>query len=93
MAENTRRFLTFDISSMYTNIDNDLGQEAIKYWLEKYPSTKARNIDDKFILQSLKIILEKNVFNFDGRKYLQIQGTAMGTKCAPVYATLVVAFL
>ena len=93
VAAKTRRFLTFDISSMYTNIDNDLGQEAIKYWLEKYPSSKARNIDDEFILQSLKIILEKNVFNFDGRKYLQIQGTAMGTKCAPVYATLVVAFL
>ena len=93
IAEKTRRFLTFDISNMYTNIDNNLGQEAIKYWLEQYPSIKPKNIDDQFILQSLKIILEKNVFNFDGRKYLQIQGTAMGTKCAPVYATLVVAFL
>ena len=92
-ADKTRRFLTFDISDMYTNIDNNLGQEAIKYCLQKYPSSKPRNIDDEFILQGLKIILEKNVFNFDGRKYVQIQGTAIGIKCAPVYATLVVAFL
>ncbi len=28
VTDKTRRFLTFDISSMYTNIDNDLGQEA-----------------------------------------------------------------
>ena len=59
VAAKTRRFLTFDISSMYTNVDNDLSQEAIKYWFEKYLSSKARKINDKFILQSLKIILEK----------------------------------
>ena len=27
----------FDITSMYTNIHNDLGYEAIRFWLEKHP--------------------------------------------------------
>ena len=35
--------LNFDITSMYTNIDNDLGKEAIKFWLdshlENFPQT------------------------------------------------------
>ena len=92
-ADKTRRLLTFDISIMYTNIDKYLGQEAIKYLLQKHPSSKPRNIDNEFILQSLRIILEKNAFNFDGQKYLQIQEKAMGTKCPPFYATLVIAFL
>ena len=27
---------TLDITNMYTNIDNDLGLIAIKYWLQQY---------------------------------------------------------
>ena len=92
-ANKNKVLTTFDISNMYTNIDNNLGQESIKFWLEKYPESKARNIPNDFILEALKIILEYNTFNFDGKTFLQIRGTAMGTKCAPVYATLVIAFL
>ena len=92
-ANKSKVLATFDISSMYTNIDNNLGQEAIKFWLEKYPESKTRNIPNDFILEALKIVLENNTFNFDNKTFLQIRGTAMGTKCAPVYATLVMAFL
>ena len=86
-------FTTFDISSMYTNIDNDLGTEAIQFWLEKFPEIKPRNIPDQFIINAIRIVIEQNTFNFDNRTFLQICGTAMGTKCAPVYATMVIAFL
>ena len=92
-ADTKRVFATFDITSMYTNIENSLGLEAIKFWLENYPETKPRNIPDQFIINAIRIILEQNTFNFDNRTYLQIFGTAMGTKCAPVYATLVIAYL
>ena len=30
-------FVTFDITSLYTNISHNLGQEAISYWIDKYP--------------------------------------------------------
>ena len=78
---------------MYTNINNNLGQEAIRFWLEKHPELIPRNISKDFILEGLKIVLECNVFTFDNRTYLQIRGTAMGTKCVQVYVTLVMAYL
>ena len=34
----------------------------------------------------LNIVLTKNYFNFAGKMFLLIQGTAMGTKMAPAYA-------
>eukprot|EP00731_Ephydatia_muelleri_P005456 Em0002g1632a len=34
------------------------------------------------------IILTNNVFEFEGQCYLQLQGCAMGTKCAPAYASI-----
>ena len=88
-ADKRHKFLTFDISSMYTNIDNNLGQEAIQYWLEIYPDKKTRNVSNNSILTSLKILLQHNTFNFDNQRYVQIQGTAMG----PIFSTLVIEFL
>ena len=78
---------------MYTNINNDLGKEAINYWLEKDPDSLPRNISKEFILEALGIVLECNVFFFDNRYYLQIKGTGMGTKLALTYATLVMGYL
>ena len=45
-----------------------------------------------FTIQSLKFVLKNNVL-FDDRVYLQLLGTAMGTKCAPRYACLTVGYL
>ena len=36
----------------------------------------------------MNLVLKHNVFEFDEKFYLQIQGTAMGTKMAPAYANL-----
>ena len=63
---------TFDISSMYTNIDNGLGIEAIKYWLEKDPEAIPTRIPKEFIIERLKLVLETNTFFFNGQHYLQI---------------------
>ena len=78
---------------MYTNINNDLGYEAIRFWLEKHPELTPRNISKDFILDALMLVLEFNMFHFNNKIYLQIGGTATGTKCAPVYATLVMVYL
>ena len=92
-ADTKRVFATFDITSMYTNIENSLGLEAIKFWLENYPDTKPSNIPDEFIINAIRIILEQNTFTFDNRTFILICGIAMGTKCAPIHATLVIAYL
>ena len=57
---------TFDISSMYTNIDNDLGIEAVKYWLEKDPEATPSRIPKEFIIEGLKLVLETNTFSLMG---------------------------
>ena len=46
-----------------------------------------------FLLLYIYIILENNKFLFNDLMYNQIRGTAMGTKFAPTYATLVLAYL
>ena len=82
-----------DISGMYTNIDNDLGIEAIKYWLERDPEAIPSRIPKEFIIEGLKLVLETNTFFFDGKHYLQIRGVSMGQKVALTYVSLVMAYL
>ena len=50
-------------------------------------------ISKKFILNGIKLILENNNFCLNDTYYLQVKGTAMGTKFAPIYTTLVIAYL
>ena len=85
--------VSLDIVSLYTNISHDLGIEAINSWLTKYPELIHERFSKEFILESIKIILENNNFYFNDKMYTKVRGTAMGTKCAPTYATLVLAYL
>lgn len=84
---------TFDVESLYSNIPHDLGLEAIKFWLQKHPEDIHRRFTNNFILDSIGFILKNNTFYFNGKHYRQRKGTAMGTKFAPVYATLVMGYL
>ena len=84
---------TFDITSLYSNIPNELGTEAIYYWLNQYPELLHPRFDPEFVLEGIKIILENNTFNFNSQNYIQILGTAMGSIFAPSYATLTLGFL
>ena len=84
---------SFDVESLYTNIPHELGIEAIKYWLDKYPQEIQNRFSKEFILEGIELILKNNSFYFDGTFYRQIKGTAMGTKFAPTYATLSIAYL
>ena len=52
-----------------------------------------REFSTQSILDAISIILQKNTFQFDDKQFIQPQGTAMGTKMAPTYATLVIGFL
>jgi hypothetical protein len=81
--------ISFDVVSLYTNIPHDLGISAITFWLENKRNIVQDRFSKEFILETVKIILERNVFYFDGKFYRQKRGTAMGTKMAPTYATLV----
>jgi hypothetical protein len=87
------KLVTFDVESLYTNIDHDLGKKAIKYWIDKHRDKIPSRFSAKFICEAIEIILENNVFHFDDKFFIQLKGTAMGTKMAPNYASLVLAYL
>lgn len=82
-----------DISSLYTNITHELGVEAITYWLNRYRDLVPTRFTNSFIIESLEFVLKNNNFIFDDTYYQQTDGTAMGTKLAPPYACLTVAYL
>lgn len=84
LSINTQLF-TIDIESLYTNINTELGLRTIKNILEQHPDPKR---PDEELLQLLEICLRCNDFEFAGRQYLQVQGTAMGHRYAPSYANL-----
>ena len=80
--------VTMDVESLYTNIDNKAGLTAVK---EKMLSAQNRDIPIDQIIQLLDLCLSNNDFEFDGKFYLQIHGTAMGKLFAPNYANIFMA--
>lgn len=86
------RMVTMDVENLYGSIPHNLGIEAIEFWLLKRRQDNTR-ISREFIIEGLKLILENNIFYFNGKYFRQLKGTAMGTKVAPSYSTLVLGYL
>ena len=76
---------TLDVTSLYTNIPNNEGIEAAaKFLYRNRPATE--NPTNSSICKLLELVLTTNNFEFDDKEYLQVGGTAMGTKLAPSFA-------
>ena len=60
------------------------------YYIQNNPDnyTQPEQPISEVLTELIDIVLKNNVFKFNNNYYLQIQGTAMGTKMAPVYANL-----
>ena len=71
-----------DVASLYTNISNEQGIEAVRETLTRYRHTADKPSPEN-ILILLRKILAMN--NFAGRNFLLIGGTAMVTKIANTY--------
>ncbi|XP_073425270.1 uncharacterized protein [Dendrobates tinctorius] len=78
--------VTLDVESLYTSISHDLGLEDIAFHLNK--DSMGDRAHNRFLLELLFFILDKNYFVFDRTFYRQSMGTAMGARCAPAYANL-----
>ena len=87
------KLVSFDVVNLYSNIDTELGLKAIRYWLTKHRQQIPDRFSNEFIIDALQLVIENNVFYFDGCFYSQNKGVAMGTKVAPTYATLVLGYL
>ena len=74
-----------DVLSLYTNIKHEDGIEALKSWLKENGTNQDKS---EFIGTLAKLVLTSNYFTFNGKMYLQKQGTAMGTRMAPNYTII-----
>ncbi len=75
-----------DVQSLYTKIPHDEGKKAAeKAFNARDPNT---NPPTSSLLDLLDIVLKCNNFDFNGKHFLQVNGTAMGTRVAPTYANL-----
>ena len=74
-----------DVSSLYTNIPNVEGRQATLTSLESTRRGSTNPSNDQLV-DLLDKVLKCNNFDFNGRHFLQVGGTAMGTKVAPAYA-------
>ena len=81
---------TVDVTSLYTNIPNDEGISACASQLATHRSGSDKPSNTS-ITKLLELVLTKNNFDFNQKHYLQVGGTAMGTRVAPSLANLFMA--
>ena len=79
------KLVTLDVSSLYTNIPNHEGIQAVAHHIRQDQNKQKIG---PFIIRLLRLVLHSMNFEFNGDHYLQIGGTAMGTALAPNYANL-----
>ena len=80
--------VSIDVSALYTNIPQDEGLEAVR---EVLLERKNPEVPTDFLIRMLEIILKYNIFEFNKELYLQLIGTAMGTRPAVSYANIFMA--
>ena len=76
-----------DVTSLYTNIPQEGGINTVRIAYEAFYKNNTP-IPTNSLRGLLRLILQENSFQFNGRNYLQTHGTAMGTKVAVAFANI-----
>ena len=84
LASNDWMF-SIDVTSLYTSIPHNNGIKCIKKVLSQCVNSTSKNSS---LIILLEFVLKSNNFMFNQDIYLQINGTAMGTCVASMYANL-----
>lgn len=92
ISENSS-LVTFDVVSLYNNIQINLALEAVSHWIDTHPEMLVRDFSKSFIIEGLSLVLNNNTMCFNDTVYKQIRGVAMGTRVAPSVASLTLGFL
>ncbi|XP_065414590.1 uncharacterized protein LOC135973774 [Chrysemys picta bellii] len=85
LPENTI-LATMDVEALYTNIPHKDGLQAIR-------NSIPDNVTANLVAELCDFVLTHNYFTFGDNIYLQVSGTAMGTRMAPQYANIFMADL
>uniref|UniRef100_A0A914DKF2 Reverse transcriptase domain-containing protein n=1 Tax=Acrobeloides nanus TaxID=290746 RepID=A0A914DKF2_9BILA len=78
---------SFDVVSLYTNVDNESSIEAVlSLASENWNAINSFGLSLRDIKDLLKSCLSANIFTFNGIYYRQKRGLAMGNRIAPILA-------
>ena len=73
---------------MFTCIPHKEGIQACAEALENSKENNPDQPDTNTLVTLLEIVLKNNTFEFNNKSFIQLQGSAMGTKLAPAYANI-----
>ena len=77
--------VSWDVVSMFPNIDNNLGISAVR---RAFNSRSVNIPSTDYLVEAVEICLRVNNCQFSGQNFVQKHGTAMGPKNACSYADL-----
>ena len=73
---------------MYTNINTEHSIDVFHAWFLLHSNKLPEDFPQRLVLDGLKYLMKHNVFSFGNQFFLQLNGTAMGTNVACMYATM-----
>ena len=76
-----------DVTSLYTNIPQEEGIDTVCRAYEIFYRNEPP-IPTQLLKRALRLILQENSFQFNGKNYLETHGTAMGTKMAVAFSNI-----
>ena len=74
-----------DVKSPYPSIPRQPGLQACKEALEQRSD---KNIPTDAVINMIQTVLDNNIFKFKGKDYIQIEGTAIGSRLGRNYACM-----
>ena len=83
-----QKIIILDANAFYTNINTQHAIDVLERWFLLHSEELPKNFPVDLILLGIRRLMEFNLFEFDSRYYLQLNGTAMGTNVACMWATI-----
>ena len=74
---------TMDVVALYPSVPQAKAKEAMRRSLE---ARKDKKIPTDDLIELSEIVLKSNEFGFEGKNYIQKEGTAIGSKMGKNYA-------
>ena len=81
-----------NVTSLYSNIPQEEEIQTVCKGYALFYQNKSP-IPTPLLLQALRLILQENSFEFNGKNYLQSHGTAMGIKMAVSFANIFIRYI
>ena len=74
---------TMDVKNLYPSVPKE---EALRACERSLNIRKEKRIPTEEVLEMIKLVLENNIFEFNNKRYKQIEGTAIGSRLGRNYA-------